>query len=99
MKAKKQRTRPAYDKQQLARANKACAARAQPKWASAGHTYKGNIVDVSATVLYQCVGNGSQRRVVVHECALVPKEFHVAGANLAIKYPDDASAMATVARF
>lgn len=92
------RTRPAYDKQQLARVNRTSGGRVRPKWASCGGTYKGTIVEVAETVLYQCVGNGARRGIVVHERALVPKEFHIPGLTVAIKYPEDQNAPATVSR-
>lgn len=92
------RTRPEYDRQQLARVQRVAGAKLRSKWASPGATYKGHIVEVAPTVLYQCVGNGARRGIVVHECALVPKDFHIQGLNVAIKYPADLDGVATIGR-
>lgn len=87
------RERPKYDQQVLTKVHRESKASRRPKWASAGHAYKGEVLEVEGAVLYQLV----RGQVVVHELALLPQPVPAKGVVVEYVYGEGVNDVAVAA--
>lgn len=90
------RVRPPYDGRDLAAVHASWDARVKPRWASAGGRYAGVLARIEAKLVFQVVGNGARRGVIVHERALLPAALPVEGSTATISYPEDQDGVASL---